>query len=474
VLEDETDMAWYVNSYIEPAFFGPNDVQNEINRLSEKFGQYPRFIRMPQRQGLPNAVLAVWGGIELKPLSSDEISTVAAVGEVDGICVSFLGDLKRSAKAGVPVYRLGGTAGFVWVATFNENGKGVLRFLTADASKFMPTTTSGNPEVTPKHIPTAALNAADQSRIYGELGRLHQHVTAITNDQNLTTLQRTTELQAASQKEDQLTIRANTQVNDWQCIVNDVTNADTHFDSVAEGMKWVVNCKFEDLTFSLWSRSDTQLMDIRKGSVVHFEAQTICDGGNCEEFPTDFALQNIRLEKLARTEAKQNVPEAVGSNIGNNQKQETKQPLSQDNGSIRTDNQEQENPAPNAISASLESQGGTYVVPVLINNAITLNFIVDSGATDVSIPADVVMTLVRTGTLKEDDFIGKQTYALADGSTVPSDTFRIKSLKVGDKAIENVTAAIAPVQGTLLLGQSFLNRFSSWSIDNTKHVLILK
>ena len=39
--------------------------------------------------------------------------------------------------------------------------------------------------------------------------------------------------------------------------------------------------------------------------------------------------------------------------------------------------------------------GGTYVVPVLINKAITLNFVIDSGASDVSIPADVVLTLVR-------------------------------------------------------------------------------
>ena len=46
-------------------------------------------------------------------------------------------------------------------------------------------------------------------------------------------------------------------------------------------------------------------------------------------------------------------------------------------------------------------EGGVYVVPVLINNAITLDFIVDSGAADVSIPADVVMTLMRTGTIKD-------------------------------------------------------------------------
>jgi predicted aspartyl protease len=121
----------------------------------------------------------------------------------------------------------------------------------------------------------------------------------------------------------------------------------------------------------------------------------------------------------------------------------------------------------------LQRNGGTYVVPVLINRAITLNFVIDSGATDVSIPADVVMTLIRTGTLQDADFVGTQTYKLADGSTVPSTTFRIRSLKANKVEIENVKASIAPVAGELLLGQSFLNRFRSWSIDNAKQALVL-
>jgi hypothetical protein len=62
------------------------------------------------------------------------------------------------------------------------------------------------------------------------------------------------------------------------------------------------------------------------------------------------------------------------------------------------------------ILVPLQRQGGTYVVPVLINKAITLNFIIDSGASDVSIPADVVSTLIRTGTLQDSDFLGTQTY----------------------------------------------------------------
>jgi predicted aspartyl protease len=122
---------------------------------------------------------------------------------------------------------------------------------------------------------------------------------------------------------------------------------------------------------------------------------------------------------------------------------------------------------------SLQREGGTFVIPVAINGELTLKFTIDSGAADVSIPADVVMTLLRTGTLSRADFLGTQTYRLADGSTMPSQTFRIRSLKVGDRIVENVIGSIAPVAGNLLLGQSFLSRFQSWSIDNQRQVLVL-
>ena len=126
------------------------------------------------------------------------------------------------------------------------------------------------------------------------------------------------------------------------------------------------------------------------------------------------------------------------------------------------------------IEIPLKSLGGTFVVPVFINGAITLNFIVDSGAADVSVPADVVGTLVRAGTIQNSDFTGKQKYVLADGSSASSNTFVIKSLKIGDITMENVRGSVAPTAGSLLLGQSFLQRFKSWSMDNNKHVLVLE
>jgi hypothetical protein len=69
-------------------------------------------------------------------------------------------------------------------------------------------------------------------------------------------------------------------------------------------------------------------------------------------------------------------------------------------------------------------------------------------------------------TLQQSNFLGEQTYVLADGSTVPSQTFRIRTLKVGNRIIEDVVGIVGDVRGPLLLGQSFLSRLGSWSIDN--------
>jgi len=138
ILQSQDGTAYYVDSYFQPAFFDPNDIQNEIDRMSSEFGQQARIVQMPQREGLPSAVMAVWGAIQLEPLGPDEISVLASGGSPPGILVSFLGDEERSAKAGAPIYRLAGGAGFLWVATYDQSGRGMLRYLAIDDSKIEP------------------------------------------------------------------------------------------------------------------------------------------------------------------------------------------------------------------------------------------------------------------------------------------------------------------------------------------------
>ena len=121
----------------------------------------------------------------------------------------------------------------------------------------------------------------------------------------------------------------------------------------------------------------------------------------------------------------------------------------------------------------LELEHGTYVVPVRINGSIILPFVLDTGASEVSIPADVFLTLTRTKTVTMNDFIGVGTYILADGSEQPSERFILHELRVGDHIIRNVVANVAPIKGDPLLGQSFLSKLPAWTIDNAHHALVL-
>jgi uncharacterized protein YecT (DUF1311 family) len=93
ILHSQDGTAVYVNRYIEPAFLGPNEVRSEIDRLSAKFGERAREFRMPPRERLPNAIVAVWGKIELEQLDAADVLTVASGGSHKGLLVSFLGDL---------------------------------------------------------------------------------------------------------------------------------------------------------------------------------------------------------------------------------------------------------------------------------------------------------------------------------------------------------------------------------------------
>jgi serine protease Do len=174
ILHSQDGTTVYVNRYIEPAFFGANDIRSEIERLSAKFSERGREIWMPTREGQPRAVIVVWGKIELVQLTPTDAAVVASVGSHKGLLVSFLGDLQRSAKAGAPIYQLAGGAGFIWAAAFNQDGRGVLRFLTIDASQIEHPIAAGNlptspPDALPS-LPKPPVRAQDEEAEYTRIG----------------------------------------------------------------------------------------------------------------------------------------------------------------------------------------------------------------------------------------------------------------------------------------------------------------
>lgn len=125
------------------------------------------------------------------------------------------------------------------------------------------------------------------------------------------------------------------------------------------------------------------------------------------------------------------------------------------------------------LTVAMTKKNGTFEIPVRLNDVVTIYFTIDSGAADVVLPEDVAKTLIRSGTVKDSDFIDKQTYTLADGSRIQSPRFKLENVQVGDQHLNNVVVSIISDRGTPLLGQSFLSRFASWTLDNTAGTLTL-
>ena len=62
----------YVNRFQAPAFFGPKKADEDIQQYSHRMGESPRIIRKAVRAG--DAIIAVWGAVDLKPLDSEGIA----------------------------------------------------------------------------------------------------------------------------------------------------------------------------------------------------------------------------------------------------------------------------------------------------------------------------------------------------------------------------------------------------------------
>jgi hypothetical protein len=102
--------------------------------------------------------------------------------------------------------------------------------------------------------------------------------------------------------------------------------------------------------------------------------------------------------------------------------------------------------------------GELFAVPVVVNDTMVLRFTVDTASTDVSVTEDMIDT---------------QNYRLANGTEQKSPRFRFRSLRVGNVEVRDVIGSVVVQNGDLLLGQSFLSRLKSWSIDNEHHVFLI-
>ena len=96
----------------------------------------------------------------------------------------------------------------------------------------------------------------------------------------------------------------------------------------------------------------------------------------------------------------------------------------------------------------------------------------DSGASDISVPTEFARQLVADGTLARTDFLGLRKYNTANGA-IEEPTFQLKSVSLGNQTVYDVTMSVDDNNTVPLLGQAFLRRFKSWSVDNARNVSML-
>jgi hypothetical protein len=113
----------------------------------------------------------------------------------------------------------------------------------------------------------------------------------------------------------------------------------------------------------------------------------------------------------------------------------------------------------------LGASGGTYTIPVVVNGH-RAKFTLDSGAAVVQIPANRILQMINEGTMQASDFIRNDVFVDANGNRVSQPVYILRSLTVGGVTVNNVECVGGDDPHTFLLGQSFLSKLPSWSIDN--------
>jgi clan AA aspartic protease (TIGR02281 family) len=123
------------------------------------------------------------------------------------------------------------------------------------------------------------------------------------------------------------------------------------------------------------------------------------------------------------------------------------------------------------VEVPFTSANGVTKVDCTING-LPLNFVFDTGASDVSLSQVEANFMFKNGYLNSKDVIGKQRYQTADGNISEGTVVNLRQINFGGLELKNIRASVVRSQSApLLLGQSILQRLGKIEIDNEHKVL---
>ena len=123
------------------------------------------------------------------------------------------------------------------------------------------------------------------------------------------------------------------------------------------------------------------------------------------------------------------------------------------------------------VEIPFTKSGGVTKVDCTIND-LPLNFIFDTGASDVTISQVEANFMYKNGYLDSRDIVGKKTYQVATGAIAVGTTIILKEIEFAGLILRDVRASVVESQNApLLLGQTVLQRLGKIEIDNTQRIL---
>ncbi len=113
----------------------------------------------------------------------------------------------------------------------------------------------------------------------------------------------------------------------------------------------------------------------------------------------------------------------------------------------------------------MKREGGVSIIPCKVNG-LNLNFIFDTGASDVSISLTEASFMLKNGYLEKNDIIGTSNYVDATGKLSEGVNIILKEIEIAGLKLYNVKASIiTTIKAPLLLGQSTISKLGKIEID---------
>jgi clan AA aspartic protease (TIGR02281 family) len=121
----------------------------------------------------------------------------------------------------------------------------------------------------------------------------------------------------------------------------------------------------------------------------------------------------------------------------------------------------------------MKREGGISIIPCKVNG-LNLNFIFDTGASDVSISMTEATFMLKNGYLNKEDILGSSKYLDATGSLSEGIIVILKEIEIAGLKLYNVKASIVKNnKAPLLLGQSAIGKLGKIQLDLETNTLTI-